>query len=60
MATKPSVRESEKLRIKSKKLEYKKFKKQTRQDKPFVNEGQGVIPERIWRNLPGKGDQWRT
>ena len=31
-----------------------KLAKQKKQGKEFVNNGQCVIPEAVWKNLPGK------
>ena len=32
----------------------RKLASQQKQGKEFVNHGQGVIPEEVWKNLPGK------
>ena len=38
----------------ARKKERDKRSKQKAQGKDFVNNGQGVIPESVWKNLPGK------
>lgn len=54
MANIPTDKEVEKLLKQSKKEEEKKLESQQKQGKDFVNNGQGVIPEPVWKNLPGK------
>lgn len=54
MANIPTEKEVEKLLAKSEAQDKKKIKSQKKQGKDFVNNGQGVIPEAIWKNLPGK------
>lgn len=54
MANIPTEKEVEKLLAKSEAQDKKKTKSQKKHGKDFVNNGQGVIPEAIWKNLPGK------
>ena len=54
MANIPTEKEVEKLLSESEAQDKKKTKSQKKQGKDFVNNGQGVIPETIWKNLPGK------
>ena len=54
MANIPTEKEVEKLLAESEAQDKKKTKSQKKQSKDFVNNGQGVIPEAIWKNLPGK------
>ena len=54
MANIPTEKEVEKLLAESETQDKKKTKSQKKQGKDFVNNGQGVIPEAIWKNLPGK------
>lgn len=54
MAQIPNGRKVKKLLKKSTREDYKKSKSQIRQGKAFINHGQGNIPEKIWKNLPGK------
>lgn len=54
MAKAPTQEEVEKLLEQSKTAEEKKLASQEKQGKGFVNNGQGVIPESAWLNLPGK------
>lgn len=54
MAHIPTEKEVEKLLEQSKKADEKKLVSQEKQGKDFVNNGQGVIPETVWKNLPGK------
>ena len=56
MAQIPTEKEVEKLLEQSQKAEDKKLASQKKQGKTFVNNGQGVIPEPIWKNLPGKAE----
>jgi len=43
-----------KLKQQSSDAERKKKLAQEKQGKDFINNGQGVIPETVWQNLPGK------
>lgn len=54
MAKAPTEAEIEKLLEKSRKADEKKQASQEKQGKEFVNNGQGVIPEEVWKNLPGR------
>jgi len=54
MAKAPTKQEVEKLVAKATAQDEKKTVSQTSQGKEFVNRGQGVIPEAVWKNLPGK------
>lgn len=52
-----SPEEMEALREEAIREENDKRQLQALDDKEFVNNGQGVIPERVWRNLPGKREE---
>lgn len=54
MAYIPTEAEVNKLLEQAQKAEDKKLASQEKQGKTFVNNGQGVIPESAWVNLPGK------
>lgn len=54
MAQVPSTDEVRELQDQSARAEELKLQAQQAQGKDFVNYGQGVIPEEIWRNVPGK------
>jgi hypothetical protein len=54
MANVPTEKEVEKLIAESDSQDRQKETSQEKQGKEFVNNGQGVIPEVIWKNLPGK------
>jgi len=54
MATAPSSDEVRDLQAQSAGEENEKARSQRELGKDFVNHGQGVIPEEIWTNLPGK------
>ena len=54
MAKPATSKEAERLLEQSKKAEEAKRASQEKKGKDFVNYGQGVIPERAWKNLPGK------
>lgn len=54
MATIPRKEEVTKLTKQSDTADEKKAASQEKQQKDFVNSGQGVIPETVWKNLPGK------
>lgn len=54
MAQAPTEKEVDKLLEQSQKADDKKVASQEKQGKDFVNNGQGVIPEAVWKNLPGK------
>lgn len=56
MANIPTEAEVAKLLEQSKKADEKKTASQEKQGKEFVNNGQGVIPESYWQNLPGKAE----
>ena len=54
MAKTPTANTVEKLLSQSEKAEAKKLESQRKKGKGFTNYGQGVIPEQVWKNLPGK------
>lgn len=54
MAKTPTEKEVEKLIAKSESQYNQKKAAQAKQGKKFVNDGQGVIPENIWKKLAGK------
>jgi len=54
MANVPTDQEVAKLKRQSREAERKKALTQKKQGKGFVNNGQGVMPEAVWQNLPGK------
>lgn len=54
MAQVPSQEQVSQLRKQSRDADSKKRRTQKKQGKDFVNHGQGVIPESVWQNLPGK------
>lgn len=54
MAKPATSKEAERLLEQSRLAEEAKLKSQQAKGKDFVNYGQGVIPERVWKNLPGK------
>lgn len=54
MAQAPSKEHVSRLRKQSRDADSKKRRIQKKQNKGFVNHGQGVMPERVWQDLPGK------
>ncbi len=54
MAKAPTEKQVEKLQAQSNAKDETKTVRQEVQGKDFINYGQGVIPETIWRTLPGK------
>ena len=54
MANLPSNDEIRALQAQSAGEENAKVRSQLEENKTFENHGQGVIPEEVWRNLPGK------
>ena len=54
MAQPISSDEAKDLILETERLENEKRADQEEQGKDFVNNGQGVIPEDVWQNLPGK------
>ena len=54
MARGLSESKAKKLQKAAAKAEAKKLESQKKQGKGFVNLGQGIIPESVWKNLPGK------
>jgi len=54
MANVPTEAEIKKLQEQAEKADEKKKASQAKQNKDFVNNGQGVIPEAVWKALPGK------
>lgn len=54
MAQVPDQNEVEKMQQASEQAEAEKRESQKQQGKEFVNNGQGVMPEDVWQNLPGK------
>lgn len=57
MAQSPLPRETKELLRQTHVEEEEKRKAQEAEDKEFVNHGQGVIPEEVWTNLPGKQEE---
>ena len=56
MANIPTEAEVKKLQEQSKKAAEKKVTSQEKLGKEFVDNGQGVIPETVWTQLPGKAE----
>lgn len=56
MANIPTEAEINKLLEQAQKADDKKLAAQEKQGKDFVNNGQGVIPEAVWKTLPGKAE----
>ena len=54
MAQAPTNTEIKKTLTQSKLADESKKLRQKVQGKEFENNGQGVIPEKVWKNLPGK------
>lgn len=54
MAHVPTEAEVKKLQEQSAAKEEKKLASQEANGKDFINGGQGVIPEAVWKSLPGK------
>lgn len=54
MAKVITAKAAKELRDKSAKAEAKKLASQQKKHRGFTNHGQGVIPEQVWKNLPGK------
>lgn len=54
MAEAPTAKEVKELLRQSKEADEAKQKSQQEIGKDFIDNGQGVIPEDIWQNLPGK------
>lgn len=54
MASEPTNGEASKLKRQSRDADRRKVRSQKKQGKQFVNNGQGVIPEAVWQDLPGK------
>lgn len=54
MANIPSIEEVEKLKLETEKEFQDKLESQKQLGKDFVLTGAGVIPEEIWKSLPGK------
>ena len=54
MANIPSTEEVEKLKLQTQKEFEDKLESQKQLGKDFVLTGAGVIPEEVWKNLPGK------
>lgn len=54
MAQVPSNDDIRALQAQSAQEEDEKYRDQQAQGKSFVNNGQGVIPEEVWTELPGK------
>ena len=57
MAKVPTESQVKKALEASEKADAKKLESQKKQGKGFVNLGQGVMPEKVWQNLPGKKAQ---
>lgn len=54
MAIVPTSEKTSKLKRQSRDADRRKILAQKKQGKQFENKGQGVIPEAVWQNLPGK------
>ena len=54
MAQAPTAKEVKELLKQSKEADEAKQKSQQEIGKDFIDNGQGVIAEDIWQNLPGK------
>lgn len=54
MATVPSEEEIKSTQAETAQAEAEKLEAQKAEGKDFVNNGQGVMPEEVWQNLPGK------
>lgn len=54
MATVPNEQEVKTTLEQADQAEIEKLEAQKQEGKDFVNNGQGVIPEDVWQNLPGK------
>ena len=54
MAKIPTKAKVARLKAKVKIKDSLKKLRQKAQGRDFVNNGQGVIPEKVWKNLPGR------
>lgn len=54
MANVPSEQDVKTTLEEAQKAEQEKLEAQKAEGKDFVNNGQGVMPEDVWQNLPGK------
>lgn len=54
MSKSPTTDETNALQTQTVNEDEEKRRLQSEQNKSFDNHGQGVIPEEIWQNLPGK------
>lgn len=54
MANVPDKKEVQKIKRQSRDADRRKLASQEKEGKTFENNGQGVIPEAVWKNLPGK------
>jgi len=54
MASVPDKTEVKKLKRQSAGADKRKLATQEKEGKTFEQHGQGVIPEAVWQNLPGK------
>lgn len=54
MAYVPTEAEVKDLLAQAQEADDKKTESQQAEGKDFVNNGQGVIPEEVWKTLPGK------
>lgn len=57
MAQAPEKTEVKKLRRQSLGADARKLAAQEKEGKTFEQHGQGVIPEAVWQNLPGKTEE---
>lgn len=57
MAHAPTQAQIKKLQEIAARAAAKKVESQNKQGKEFVDNGQGVIPESVWKNLPGKQEK---
>lgn len=54
MANVPDKDKVQRLKRQSRDADRRKARSQKKHGKGFVNNGQGVMPEAVWQNLPGK------
>lgn len=54
MASVPNEQEVKTTLEEAEKADQAKLDAQKQEGKDFVNNGQGVMPEDVWQNLPGK------
>lgn len=54
MAQIPDSDRVQRLKRQSRDADRRKIRSQKKHGKKFENHGQGVMPEEVWKNLPGK------